>query len=397
MLQLGDSPRSDDQNYNENSVNIITVHSAKGLEFPIVFLTSLVSDRFPSRDRSEKLPIPEKLIRENVGKDTDFHLEEERRLFYVGITRAKEKLFFTYANFYGEGKRVKKISPFITEALPNMKIKKTEIENINLLPMDSLFEYKNVEKEKKRKEVFKVKKINFSNIQTFNICPLHYKAQVIFNIPTPPTANQNIGISVHNTLYAFYKNIQEDQKMLKKDLIKLLEENWISQGFIDKKDAEDSFVNAKEMLERFYDKECKTIVKPLALELPFSFILKNGVKVSGKIDRIDKTENGIEIIDYKTGEYNPKAEKPHEDQLAMYALAATRIRDKNLNHLPENITLTIYFLKDNQRKQVKLTSKHLEKYEDELIETVKKIEASDFACSKSPRCLSCEYFMLCKL
>ena len=41
--------------------------------------------------------------------------------------------------------------------------------------------------------------------------------------------------------------------------------------------------------------------KPIGLELPFSFFLKNGVKVFGKIDRVDKLEKGIEIIDYKTG------------------------------------------------------------------------------------------------
>lgn len=395
MLQVGDSPRADDANQNDNAINIVTVHSAKGLEFKVVFLMNLVSDRFPSRDRAERLPIPEELIKETMDGDRDYHLEEERRLFYVGITRAKERLYFTWANFYGEGKRIKKISPFIKEALPEHTLDNDTKGDLSKLPIDALFEYRQVEEEKSHVGKYKVKKITFSNIQTFNVCPLHYKAQVIFNIPTPPTANQSVGIAIHKTLYEFYKKVQEDVKLSKKDLIKLLHDNWTREGFVDKKDEEENLDKAIELLEKFYEKECKIPTKPLALELPFSFTLKNGVKVSGKIDRIDKTNEGIEIIDYKTGEYTKKADKPHQDQLAMYALAATKIKDKNLNHLPENMTLTIYFLNGNERKQIVLTHDHLEKYENELTETIKKIENSDFSCSKSPRCASCEFFMLC--
>src|SRR4030042_6788367 len=99
-----------------NAVSILTVHSSKGLEFPVVFLVNLVSQRFPTTERREQIPIPDDLIKE-VLPVGDYHLEEERRLFYVGMTRAKDKLFFTAADYYGEGEREKKLSPFIFEAL----------------------------------------------------------------------------------------------------------------------------------------------------------------------------------------------------------------------------------------------------------------------------------------
>ncbi|HKC15045.1 MAG TPA: ATP-dependent helicase, partial [Patescibacteria group bacterium] len=93
MLQMEDSPRAADIDLrDENAVNILTVHSSKGLEFKVVFLVNLVSDRFPSRERNEKIPLPDGIIKETVASETDFHLEEERRLFYVGMTRAKERL-----------------------------------------------------------------------------------------------------------------------------------------------------------------------------------------------------------------------------------------------------------------------------------------------------------------
>src|SRR3989344_4855687 len=134
-MELGDSPQATYTDWTENdAVNILTVHSSKGLEFPAVFLVNLVSQRFPPRERSEQIPIPEALIRETLPEG-DFHEEEERRLFYVGMTRARDRLFFTAANFYGEGKREKKMSPFVYEVLGEIStdvIKQTE-EQLSLL------------------------------------------------------------------------------------------------------------------------------------------------------------------------------------------------------------------------------------------------------------------------
>lgn len=108
VTEIGEAPISYQHDYvKENAVNIMTVHSAKGLEFPVVFLVNLVNERFPSRDKSEQIPIPEDLIKETLPKG-EFHIQEERRLFYVGITRAKDKLYFTASDFYGDGVRKKK-------------------------------------------------------------------------------------------------------------------------------------------------------------------------------------------------------------------------------------------------------------------------------------------------
>jgi DNA helicase-2/ATP-dependent DNA helicase PcrA len=396
MLQMGDSPTAADIDINDrDAVNILTIHSSKGLEFKIVFLVNLVSDRFPSRERSEKIPLPPEIIKEKLAKDIDFHLEEERRLFYVGMTRAKELLYFTGADYYGAGRRIKKLSPFIYEALPKLQKQKQSIKPMKPSLSNSLSVYQVKDELEENKPPLKITYINYSNLQMFDICPLHYKAKVIFNIPTPKSPVQSFGISMHNTLYYFYKEVMEGHVLSLAEFKKILDKEWLSEGYVNKKHENERYQQALKILKTFYKTECHPPIKPLGIELKFSFVLKNGVKVSGKIDRIDKTEKGIEIIDYKTGEDNPKAKAAHELQLAIYALAATKVKDEILNRKPEDVTLTLHFLESNTKKSMSFSKEDLEKFEAELVEKIKEIENSDFKCSGSVLCVNCEYKMLC--
>jgi DNA helicase-2/ATP-dependent DNA helicase PcrA len=200
---------------------------------------------------------------------------------------------------------------------------------------------------------------------------------------------------MHNTLYNFYKRVREGHIPTLIEFRKILEEQWLSEGYVNKTHEKERYQQALKILNNFYKTECHPPVKPLGIELKFSFFLKNGVKVSGKIDRVDKKGTGIEIIDYKTGEDNPKAKEAHELQLAIYALAATLVKDEILNRKPEDITLTLHFLESNTKKSMTFTREDLEKFEGELVEKIKEIENSDFKCSGSVLCVNCEYRMLC--
>ena len=121
-MELGESPQAAEVDWTRNNaVNILTVHSSKGLEFPVVFVVNLVAQRFPSRDRKEQIPVPNDIIKETLPEGEE-GLQEERRLFYVAITRAQDKLFLTAARFYNEGKRERKISPFVIETLGEKQV-----------------------------------------------------------------------------------------------------------------------------------------------------------------------------------------------------------------------------------------------------------------------------------
>jgi len=411
-MDLGESPLAAETDWGQtNAVNILTLHSAKGLEFPIVFLVNLVEGRFPTYERKEQIPIPDKLIKETLPVG-DYHLEEERRLFYVGMTRAKEKLFFSAASFYGEGKRERKISPFVLEAIGKQDDRMTA-NNQKQIP---LFEWKKQREELRimNYELCKVDYLSYSAIQAFKDCPLHYKLRYILRIPTPTTAPLSFGSSIHAALNEFY--------LTKTEIFAALKNNWIIEGYTSKKHEQESLEKAQKFLQEYLKTGLHQKAKPIYLEMPFTFKISGhsggrpkgepiesqkrsyqslhsfqddeGVlKIGGKLDRVDELPNGeIEIIDYKTGANVPSQKDIDLDlQMTIYALAATEVLQKSI----DKVKLSFYFF-DNQTKiSTTRTKEQLENAKKELLAIREEIQKSDFACSGSKHCEKCEFEILC--
>ena len=115
LIEAGDDPPTADLDPDADAVAVLTVHKAKGLEFPVVFMPGLVAGRFPTHARREPLGLPLELVKEALPEG-DFQLQEERRLFYVGMTRARDELILSHAADYGGGV-ARRLSPFVLEAL----------------------------------------------------------------------------------------------------------------------------------------------------------------------------------------------------------------------------------------------------------------------------------------
>lgn len=397
--EIGESPLLTPEELGaEDAVNILTIHSAKGLEFPVVFLVNLVNERFPSRDRKEKIPIPDELVKEILPQG-DYHLQEERRLFYVGMTRAKDKLFFTAASFYGDEKRERKVSPFIFEALGDSSLffeKTTPSKQLSLLDYTK-------KEEGLTPFPFHLDYISYSQIEAFRICPLHYKLKYILNIPTPPSPAANLGSSVHLTLRDLYLFSLQGKDIGQKFLEKIFKKNWIGDGYATKKEEKKAFNRGLEMVlgyfENFYDPQRK----PYALEKVFRFPLRDQsgdkyVLVGGKFDRVDDLGDALEIVDYKTGEnYMDEKEAAKDLQLTIYALAALKIKERPFSRKPEEVLLTFYFLDKGKKVTIQKTKEELKKAEEEIFSWKEKIENSDFKCSRGRICQDgCEYSIFCK-
>jgi DNA helicase-2/ATP-dependent DNA helicase PcrA len=395
-MELGESPLAANEDWTEiNAVNILTVHSAKGLEFPVVFLVNLVGQRFPSMERREQIPIPEELIKE-VLPVGDFHLEEERRLFYVGMTRAKEKLFLTAADYYGEGKREKKLSPFIFEALGDKKMSSEELsQKVDQL---SFLDYEVKEKPEGIVEKLHVDYLSYSQIETFQTCPMHYKLKYIYKVPTPTSASQSFGTSIHATLKEFFEQVKTT-KPSDKLLYDLLEKNWITDGYKTKSHEKEFFNKGKLYLSGFLKQGFNPKIVPIGLEQPFTVPLGKGLKIGGRVDRVDDLGDGvIEIIDYKTGATIPTQKEVDKNlQLSFYALAAMKIPTAPFGKTPDKVKLSLYFLDTQEKISTTRTARQLEEAIKEIFKVKEEIEKSDFKCSGHMFCqMGCEFSLFCK-
>lgn len=402
-MELGESPLAGDTDWTENNaVNILTIHSSKGLEFPVVFLVNLVSQRFPTTERHEQIPIPEDLIKEELPEG-DYHLEEERRLCYVGMTRARDVLYLTAANYYGEGKREKKLSPFIGEVIgedvvTNLKLKaSSEVKQLSLLDW-----------KKEETPVIdlgitkpKVTYLSYSQIETFRLCPLHYKLRYILNIPTPPSASLSFGTSIHAALRDFYTLHAAGETVTKEILTDLLGRHWLREGYESKRYEEEMKKRGDKFLSEYFDHEFHLDTKTVALEQSFNvpIVTKAGsIKIGGKIDRVDVLSDGtIEIIDYKTGRMPSKREVDTNLQLSMYAIAASHIPGAPFGKKPEEIKLSLYFFDTKTKVTTTRTFDQLQAEKDMIIDIAHKIESSDFQCSGNQLCAKCEYRMFCSV
>ncbi|MEA2020201.1 MAG: ATP-dependent DNA helicase [Patescibacteria group bacterium] len=385
LMEAGENPAQAEIE-DVDTVNLLTVHSAKGLEFPVVFMVNLVAGRFPTRRRGRVLELPDALVKDILPEEFS-HIQEERRLFYVGCTRASQRLFLTWGKDYG-GKRERKPSAFIEELGLDPAPKSSSVESKDQLrftfipSVDSkLFDHSI--------DItgFEPRYISHSQVQTFNQCPLKYKYKYVLGIPAPSNHVLSFGQTIHRTLRDFHRADLFSKKDLNY-LYKLYENHWIEEGYESQEHREKRFEEGKVLLERYYNEHEKYLAKPLHLEKKFTLKVA-GVPLVGSIDRIDEVENGVEIIDYKTGKVKEQDDVDKDDQLTIYALAA---RDAlNLS----SSRLALYFLTENKKVETTRTSEELEEKRVELRDTIEKIKASEFEPKKEFLCQWCEYKELC--
>ena len=393
-------------------IKVMTIHGAKGLEFKYVFLVNMVDKRFPTIERKDPIELPDDLIKDIKPKG-DVHLQEERRLCYVAMTRAKKGLYFTSADDYG-GQRKKKLSRFLTE----MGYK----ENFQF-PISN---FQNELTDKKPKPIERLKKkvqpqylpehFSYSQLAAFEKCPLQYKFGFILRVPTRGKAVFSFGKTMHNTLYEFLKLANGGKKAEQKDLfggkqkhsdilkktrinkfdelVKIYERNWIDEWYETQKQKDEYYKKGKEIIKDFYtqfEKNPPKILKisdALALELPFN--LKIGdYTLFGVIDRIDEDKGGVIIVDYKTGQSKDKLDSEVKEQLLIYQIAAQEV----LHLKPKQ--LAYYYLDDGKITSFLGSDKDLQDQKTKITEEIEKIKNSEFEPTPGWQCQYCDFKDIC--
>ena len=392
LIEARDDPPTAEADLDTDAVNVLTIHKAKGLEFRVVFLVSLVQGRFPWPRRSQPIELPDVLIKE-VLPTGDFHTQEERRLFYVGMTRAKNELYLTSAEDYG-GRRLRRVSQFVVEALGQDLFEK-EKKKASALEAIGRFAPKKESPKARPVAILPGKLIHLSyyHIDDYLTCPLKYKYVHILRIPIMEHHTVIYGRAMHDAVSKYFQYKLADREMELGDLLETFRQAFDPQGFLDGKHQEERLRVGQEALIQFFNDENKRDSRPLYIEKDFSFMLETN-KVSGRFDRVDMEEGGAVIMDFKTSQIKTQKEadkRVRESlQLALYALAYKNIFGKP----PKKVAL--YFLESGILGSREVAQEDLEEAEEKIKTVASGIRQQSYQAAPAyMACTYCAYNQIC--
>lgn len=391
-----------------DTVKIMTIHASKGLEFHTVFIVNMVDRRFPTIEREEAIEIPIALMKESF-REGDVHLEEERRLFYVALTRAKHAVFLMSAQEYG-GTRKKKISRFLSELGYEQPVIQESGNTAEMVPRKQPIETKDP-LPYHLPSVF-----SFTQLAAFRKCPLQYKFAFLLKIPTFGKPQLSFGKSIHSTLQQYFESIlargvarqsdlftspavgytiNEPSFPPREELLALFEKNWIDDWYPSQKIKDEYFSKGKALLEKFYTDLESSSPQPRYIERDFTIRIGEGAEacvLKGRIDRIDMGTEGFEILDYKTGVSKAGTTLATDDkeQLIIYQMAIEEGGGERVEKL------TYYYLEDGAHVSFVATEKEKEKIRTSISETVKTLKGSTFEPTPGWHCRFCDFQAICE-
>ncbi len=413
MMESGDTgqllPNIDE---GPDTVRIMTIHASKGLEFAHVFLVNMVDKRFPSVARRDAIEVPESLIKEIVPTG-DAHLQEERRLFYVACTRAKKGLYLTSADDYG-GLRKKRPSRFLHEAgLVSQEALKP------LAPTGKVF-FANTVKSAPEKTLSPANlpdTFSFTQLEAFKNCPYQYRFAHILKIPVPGKPSFSFGKTLHATMQRFFQLVQQRASNTQTDifgnlqgsdplgdptfrkvgspvaleeLLDIYEQSWIDEWYQNAAQKDDYKRKGREYLKVWYESHNGIFPVPKYLERAFTLRIGE-YRMKGAIDRVDETRDGVDIIDYKTGNKPKNARDVKKDQLFIYALAAEEVLKEKVH------ALIFYYLNENEKVVIEPKDEDIAALKNHLLERIEEIRASDFKATPDKRtCRDCDFNRICE-
>ena len=288
LIQAGDDPPTADIDPDADAVAVMTVHKAKGLEFPVVYLPGLVTGRFPAVGRREQLALPVELVTETLPEG-DYQLQEERRLFYVGMTRARDELVLTHAADYG-GQRARRVSPFVLEALDLPVAAGASGAGAKAAsPLERIAANERPEASPAavRRRDDEPLMLSFYAIDDYLTCPLKYKYAHVLRVPLAPHHSIIYGAALHAAVSEFHKRHARGDVMSEDQLVAAFTAAWQSEGFLSREHEEARLDAGRAALRRFREEQLAPgAIIPAYVEREFSFLL-DGDRVRGRYDRVD--------------------------------------------------------------------------------------------------------------
>jgi DNA helicase II / ATP-dependent DNA helicase PcrA len=391
-----------------DAVQLMTVHGAKGLEFPHVFLLRVNSRAFPAGDRAPLFEFPLKLMKEELPQG-DFHIQEERRLFYVALTRAQERLTITTLT-----EKKNKVPVFIEDLLMDPAIKRRDIRQLaprlRVAEVDGTTSEAPLEKDlfaasegppkifceiAKWAEQFhppcpEPMKLSCSAVENYRKCPQQYAFSYLWSLKEGPRATLTFGSVMHTTIKRFMEQVKKGNKLPFEEVQRIYETEWNSSGFEDDYQETEYKKDGVEQLKAFHAAVLAESLHILEQEKGFELPLANDVTLIGRMDQVNGLgHNEVEIVDYKTGKPKKDVDANKSLQLSIYALAAKEIFEWN------PVRLVFYYLLNNSIQVTTRDAKQIVAAEKIIQETAAAIRAREFPAKPGYVCRSCAYQPIC--
>lgn len=393
-----------------DAMQLMTVHGAKGLEFPQVFLLRVNSKKFPATERSRVFDFPAALMKEGEPAE-QFHIQEERRLFYVALTRAEQRLTLTTLT-----EKKGKVPVFIEDILMDPTVKRHDVsqsapkvivpsrdsenagsgtsENTSLFPATAgaprIFTRIAHWAEIFHPPSAEPLQLSPSAVDNYRKCPQQYLFGRLWSLQEGPKAVLTFGSIMHGTIRRFLAELRKGNRLPFDDVQHLFEMEWRSVGFEDDYQQTEYKKDGLEQLRVFHEAILQEPPKILEQEKSFELPLENNVIITGRMDQVNSLgKNDVEIVDFKTGKPKKDADAKKDIQLSLYALAAKEIFEWN------PVRLVFHYLQNNQIQVTTRDTKQLDEAQKIVQEAAADIRAGEFSPNPGFVCRSCAYKPIC--
>jgi DNA helicase II / ATP-dependent DNA helicase PcrA len=382
----------------DNAVRLITAHSAKGLEFNHVFIVRANSNSFPSAYQEPLVEFPRELrdadsVAQGEGKT--LHHEEERRLFYVAMTRARDSLTI-YAR-QGKGKDTTPAG-LLRDLLKNPGLSRWLGKRHARAFQTDLFAAAGAPAAGSRTSEWLSlppasnlhAKLSATAVQTYETCPLQFKLEREWRIPREVPAAMQYGAAMHRVLRTYYDSVHFQRPITDDALVEFFRADLAGAGIQDHYQHELYERQGIERLREFLSGARRSpLPEVLHTEEAFEVRIGNAIIV-GRIDRIDQAGGGhVVITDYKTGKPQSQEDADASLQLSIYALAVRERWGYHADHL------VFHNLEENAAVVTQRSDLQLEEARLKVEDVAEKIAAGSFEPKPGFYCSFCSYRNLC--
>ena len=299
----------------EQGVHFLTAHAAKGLEFDKVIVIGITKDKWEkSRGNSMTFTFPDTINADNKTNDQD-----ERRLLYVAMTRARKELTLSYSDHKEDGKALAS-SQFI-EQIKSVTETKEQTKDVSQSAI-ATFQFDLLRRESKVPELIDEAhidrtlqgyKLSVTHLNKYLRCPVTFYFETILRVPMARTKYMGYGNAVHQCLERYYQELETGNKQDLPWVIAEFERAMRNnRSHFTDKEMKDITAHGMAIMKSYYNERLSTpqSTPHYKVEHAIDQVEYDNVPLKGLIDRVDIYSTYVDVVDYKTGKYaNAKKDK----------------------------------------------------------------------------------------